>query len=73
MTKERSKPLGEMTLDELDEIVGQATTKAVSGSLAAGFPVIYWEDGHTIVLHPDRTKEIFPPGVRPSKPGKKKQ
>lgn len=61
---------GLMTLDELDELVGQATAKAVSGSLAAGYPVIYWEDGYTIILHPDHTKEIFPPGVRPPKSGK---
>jgi hypothetical protein len=64
---------GLMTLDEVDEIVVKATGKAASDSRAAGFPVIYWEDGHSIILHPDHTKEIFPPGVRPPKPGKEKQ
>lgn len=54
-----------MTLSELDEIVAEATTKAVNASLAAGFPVIYWEDGQTIILHPDGTKDVYPPGVRP--------
>jgi hypothetical protein len=62
-----------MTLDEYDEIVGQATAKAVSRTLATGAPVIYWEDGNTIVLHPDFTKEIFPPGQRPSNYGKDAQ
>lgn len=64
---------GPMTLDEVDEIVGKATAKAVNDALSAGFPVIYWEDGHTIILHPDHTKEIFPPGVRPPKSGKGKR
>ncbi len=54
-----------MTLSGLDEIVGEATTKAVNESLAAGFPVIYWEDGQTIILHPDGSKDVYPPGVRP--------
>lgn len=55
-----------MTLSELDEIVGEATTKAINESLAAGFPVIYWEDGQTKILHPDGIKDVYPPGVRPS-------
>lgn len=54
-----------MTLSELDEIVGEATTKAVNASLAAGFPVIHWEDGQTIILHPDGSKYVYQPGVRP--------
>lgn len=53
------------TLSELDEIVEEATTKAVKESLADGFPVIYWEDGQTIILNPDGSKEVYPPGVRP--------
>ena len=54
-----------MTLSELDEIVGEATTKAVDEALAAGFPVIYLEDGQTIILHPDGSKDVYPRGVRP--------
>ena len=54
-----------MTLSEPDEIVKKATTKAVNESLAAGFPVIYWENGQTIILHPDGTKDVYPSGVRP--------
>jgi hypothetical protein len=54
-----------MTLSELDEILAEATTKAVNEALAAGFPVIYWEDGQTIILHPDGTKDAYPAGVRP--------
>jgi hypothetical protein len=54
-----------MTLSELDKIVGEATTKAVDEALAAGFPVIYWEDGQTIILHPDGTKDVYPPGLGP--------
>jgi len=54
-----------MTLSELDKIVGEATTKAVDEALVAGFPVIYWEDGQPIILHPDGTKDVYPPGVRP--------
>lgn len=53
------------TLSELDEIEAEATTKAVRASLAAGFPVIYWEDGQTVILHPDGMKDVYPPGVLP--------
>lgn len=55
-----------MTLSELDEIVREATTKAVDEALAAGFPVIYWKNGQTIIPHPDGSKDVYPPDVRPS-------
>ena len=54
-----------MTLSELYKIVAKATTKAVDEALAAGFPVIYWEDGQTIIMHPDGTKDVYPTGVQP--------
>lgn len=36
------KPWEEMTMDEVDAIIGPATEKAAADGLAEGVPVVFW-------------------------------
>lgn len=63
------KALKDMTMAELDEIIGPATLKAAEDGLAAGVPIVYgdgqktyreWPDGRIEILHDSVTQETKP-------------
>ncbi|WP_187430345.1 hypothetical protein ROLI_027490 [Roseobacter fucihabitans] len=66
---QQTKPLEEITIDELDAILAEACAKVIAESFAEGVPIIHrdeektcreWPDGHSEVIHERMRPETKP-------------
>lgn len=69
MTVKYTKPLKELTMDELDVILAKACAKAIAESFADGVPIIYgdaekiyrqWPDGRVEIVQDHTNSKVAP-------------